>query len=797
MGNWKKCWMNFNKKNAIPNRSIPGRLRLFAILLTSYLIPQSFSNACVPFDRSFQGYTFINMDILRQQEREMLAPLFMRFDKLYQNYFETVAKANQNDNLAEWYERFCEDVKKEDLEFIIYKAPPGELQLLLTATRSKSLPVPVNLRDNTFAQFLHEKKCAETIEYLMFAKQCEPHVTANDQWKAPKRDKEAMQRLIAEGARQFKHTKSDYIRLRYAYQIIRLAHYAGQYEQVLELYDDLLPKVDKLRSKWEQSIIPWWIEGHRAGALRKLGRNVEASYLYVQIFQHCPGRRASAYQSFYVKNDEEWNGVLRLCQSDAGRATLFAMRAANSESKALEEMEKIYEIDPTNEYLEPLLVQEIRKMERNLLGLEFNDRKDENKRYHKIPKPYAGRYVIDLQKFARKCRQEGKVARPQLWMLAEGYLEFLAGDFYAAEKTFREAAREVDDKILKEQLQVFQTALKIAAFDKPSQETEEFAYQLITNDELYKKYKSFPDFLKDKMAWLYQEYKQSGKAFLSHHPLKDLKPNPQAAMLDDLIAVALKPDQTKFERMMIENHPAADLLDIKTALLMSEGQLEAALETFKRIPANLWDNYGQFNPFRETFRDCVNCYQKTDTIGLSAYFNKGELLTELLDLEYKAKGGLDGAAVHYYKLGLASYNMSYFGDGWKAMDYFRSGSTWTKLHQAKTTEGNGRVYEHWQYPFGNRENTDLSRALYFFEKARLLATTPELGARAAYQAARCEQKIFFQTPAYKPEPCCNRIPRLPEEYLVNFSRLKELYPETDFYKMIVKECKYLEVYVSK
>ncbi len=789
--------MNFTEKSLAPKTATAKKLRLFIILLTSYLIPQSLSTACIPFDRSFHGYTFVNMNILRQQEREMLAPLFLRFDKLYQNYFETVEKANQNDNLAEWYERFCTDVKKEDLEFIIYKAPAEELQLLLTATRSKSLPVPVNLRDNTFAQFVHEKKCEETIEYLLFAKQCEPHVTANDQWQAPKRDKETMQSLIAEGKRQFKHTKSDYMRLRYAYQIIRLAHYAGQYEQVLELYDDLLPKVDKMRSKWAQSIIPWWIEGHKAGALRKLGRNVEASYLYVQIFRNCPGRRASAYQSFYVKTDEEWAEVIRLCQSDAERATLFAMRAANSESRALEEMEKIYEIDPQNEYLEPLLVQEIRKMERNLLGLEFNDRKDENKRFHKIPKPYAGRYVIDLQKFARKCRQEGQVARPQLWLIAEGYLEFLAGDFYAAEKTFREATRQVDDKILKEQLTVFQTALKIAAFDKPSQEAEKFAYQLIKNDKLYRQYKSFPDFLQDKMAWLYQEYKQGGKAFLSHHPLKDLKPNPQEAMLNDLIAVALKPDRTEFERMMLEGISASDLFDIKATLLMSKGEMEAALETYKRIPANIWDNYGQYNPFRETFRDCVNCYQRTDTLGLSSYFNKGELLTELLDLEYKAKGDLDAAAVHYYKLGLAYYNMSYFGFGWKAMDYFRSGSTWSKLHQPKGGEGNGRVYEHWQTPFGNRENTDLSRALYFFEKARLLATTPELGAKAAYQAARCEQKIFFQTPAYKPEPCCNRIPRLPEEYLVNFSRLKELYSETDFYKMIVKECKYLSVYVSK
>jgi hypothetical protein len=761
------------------------------------IFPMKLSPACPPTSKSFHGYSFVNLDILRQQERDALAPLFMRFDRLYGDYFETVRKANQDENLAEWYERYCEEVKKEDLAYIIYQAPVEELNLLLTNARSKSLQIPSNLRDNTFAQFVFEKKCTENIEYLIYAKQCEPHVVTTDQWQTPKRDTVAMQQLINEGKRQFRRMHSDYMRLRYAYQIIRLAHYAGEYEQTLELYDDLIPKVDKLKSRWTESVVPWWILGHKAGALRKLGDNVQASYLYAQIFQHCPGRRASAYQSFYIQSDEEWQACLRLCQSDAERATLFTIRASSAESKALEDMERIYEIDPHNESLEALLVQEIRKMERNLLGLEFNSNKAENKRYYKVPKAYAGKYVIDLQKFARRGRQEGSVARPELWRIAEGYLEFLAGDFYAAEKTFREAGRETEDKLLKEQLEVFQLALKIASFEKPTPEVEALAYDIIKDDKRYKTYKSFPDFLQDKMSWLYQEAQQSGKAFLCRRPLADMKSNPQLDMLNDMIATALKANQTPFERLLMESNPANTLLDMKASLFMSTGQMEAAFEAYKRIPAANWDDFGQYNPFRETFRDCISCYQRSDTLGLAGYFNKGDLLTELLDLEYKSKGDLEGAALHYYRLGLAYYNMSYFGYAWKTMDYFRSGSTWSYLHKPRQTEGDSRVYDYWLYPYGNRENTGLSRALYFFEKARLLATNQELAAKAAFQAARCEQKIYFQTQEYKPEPCCNRIPRLPEEYLVNFSRLKEQYRQTEFYKQAVAECKYFAVYAAK
>lgn len=755
------------------------------------------ANVCLPNDRTFHGYSFVNMDILRQQEQVALAPLFMRFDKLYGNYFETVEKANQDDNLTEWSLRFCGDVTKEDLAYVIYKAAGSELDLLLTATKSKSLQVPVNLQGNTFAEFVFEKKCTETLEYLLFAKQCEPHVVANDRWQAPPRDREAMQSLIAEGQRQFKRTKSAYIRLRYGYQVIRLAHYAGQYEQVLSLYDDLLPKIDKKMARWSESIIPWWIEGHRAGALLKLGDNVQASYLYTLIFQHCPGRRASAYQSFLIKTDEEWAACLRLCQSDEERATLYAIRAAGAESKALEEMQQIYDINPKNELLEGLLVQEMRKMERNLLGLEFNDEKERNKRLYKIPKPYAGKYVIDLQHFVRKCRQEGRVQRSELWFLAEGYLEFLAGDFYAAQQTFEAVEPKLTNKALQEQLAIFQLALKIASFEKPDAETEQFAYNLITDDKRYRQYKSLPDFLQDKMAWLYLQNRQPGKAFLSEHPLSDLLPNPQLDILDNLIATALNSEQSDLERMLLNGNPLHTLLDIKATLLMSKGQFEAAMETYKRMPTENWEDFGQYNPFRETFKDCISCYLKPDSAGLSSYYNKGELITQLLDLDYKSKGDLEGAAKHYYQLGMASYNMSYYGFAWKTMDYFRSGSTWSKLHKAKAEEGDSRVYDYWKYPFGNRENTGLGRALFYFEQARTLATTPELAAKAAFQAARCEQKIYFQSVQFKPEPCCNRIPRLPEDYQRNFAILEQQYSNTAFYQQIIKECKYFAVYAAK
>ena len=777
------CWPSLNK------------LMVHFLLFIILLIPLEISRACGPyFDAGFHGYTFVNENIIDQSNRLALAPLLHGFDNIYRNYFAQKDSLNRNENIAEWQDRYCGLVTKKDLEYIVYKASINDLNLLKSNTKSNSLPVPNRLLGNSFAHYVHENKCTENIDYLIFAKKCEPHVVSIDGWQKPKKNKEAMQDLIAEGVRlsKPKNTKSHYMRLRYAYQVIRLAHYAGLYEKALELYEELMPKIDRQESGFEESIIPWWIEGHRAGALMRLGRRVEASYLYAQIFRHSPSRRMSAYQSFSLRSNEEWEECLRMCHSDAERAMLYVIRASNPKSRAVEEMEAVYRLDPINPHLEVLLVQEVKKLERNLLGLEFNSKRKQNKRYHGLPQSDAGDYVISLQSFVRKCREEEKVERPGLWKIAEGYLEFLAGDFYAAEKTFGEAAHAVDDEALKEQLDAFRLAMFIARFNKPSAAIEQTAYDIIRDNELYASYTSFPEFLRDKMRWLYEQNGQEAKAFLCYKTLDDLKPNPLPEMVDELLAILQKEDQTEFERLLIEPFSISDLLDMKAVNLMSRGQMEAALEIYKRIPATKWDDYGRYYPFKDNYQDTVSMSTEPDTSSVNTYLNRGELIQALLDLEFKAKGEVEMAARHYYQLGLAYYNISYFGYDWKAMDYFRSTATWQQLHQGKRG-----IYDYWKYPLGNRENTDVSRAFYFFEKARLLAKTKELKARAAFQAARCEQKMFFVSEQYKPEPCCNNIPRINEEYLTNFKKLKEEFSDTEFYEWIIDECKYFEVYATK
>lgn len=758
------------------------RLPIFCISFIFLLIPNPISKACGPSDYGFYGYSFINPKIVNTEAN--FAPFLLGFEQVYKDHFDQANMIQLKGNIAEWNSIFCNLFKPEDIRAIVYSSSLDEISILRTIIASKDMKLPGRLSKNMFVRHLRSHKCLETIDYLIFAKRCEPHVTATSGWETPRRNKEAMEKLIDEGRKVFKKTKSNYIKLRYAYQMIRLAHYAGNYQEVLKLYNFLLPKTDKV-----DSIINYWILGHKAGALYKLGERIEAAYLYTKIFQNCPTKRASAYQSFSVKTDEEWFELLLKCEDDDERATLYAIRAHANESKAVEEMKKIYALNPDNENLELLLVREIKKLEKDLLGLDFNSRKQKNKIRHKIPRKEAGDYLINLQKFIQKIIEEQKLKNINLWRVADGYLEMLAGDYYAARKTFNKIEHLVKDKELQEQLSAFQLALKITSYSKIDEEQEEEIADIVRKNALYKKYKDFPDFLYDKLAKSYVSDGSPGKAFRTRYDIKDLSINPQEEIIEDLLKICQKENPTKFETALVTKKDGTtienDLLDMKGTRLFTEFQLEAALEVLKKIPREERDKY-QIHPFADRIHDCVSCeVDEPDSLGL----NKVEFLERILELEYKGRADLEKGAFYFYQLGNAFYNISYFGNSWQALDYYRSGGN----HYFEKDN----IYPLFGSPYGNIEQVDLSKALYYYEKARLLSKNPELAARASFMAAKCEQKMYFTSEDCKYNRYKNLIPDLPKKYQKHFLILKNEYEDTEIYEEIIEECKYFRVFANK
>ena len=761
---------NFNK--SFQHLSIKITIGLMLIGLIGFVFyPHREVAGCGPI-AEFDGYSFLKPELI--DVKQGFAPFFLSIDQISDFYIgqETITR---RDNLQEWQERYCNQAEIVDLEQMIYFASIRDLNNLRTSVLSKSVPLNATLNGNSFARYLKRFGCAETVDYIIFARYCEPYVVGLEPWEEDERDVGMMEDLIAQGIASFEETESHYIRLRFAYQIIRLAHYAKLYERVLELYDYLMPKIDN-----DPSIVEYWIEGHRAGAMMELGQNVEASYIFSQIFDKCPSKREQAFRSFNINTEEEWRACLNLCLSDHERANLYAIRANSSHSNVVEEMKNIYRYEPENKNLEILLFKELKKLEKDLLGLPFNDSRKKNKDIFDIPRDNAGDLVLSLKEFVQQVLVDRSIQKLDLWKIAEGYLELLAGNYYYAARTLKAAREQVQDDSLRKHLATFEMALEISALNKIDDPTEQKVADF-TFTETFRAHEDFPEFLRDKLSSLYADQNHPGKSFMINHELSEMKTNPSMPMIDDLLAVSEKPRPNALERMLIRGQTDTttirdDLLDMKASLYLNYFQVEAAYNTFAKIDPGNWDMYGLFYPYIERIHDCVHC-PFPDSIQL---INKGQLLKELTDLDFLARAEPENAARYYFKLGLAYYNMTYFSYSWEVMDYFRSGSSLSRTIRSRNP---GDVVYSAYYPLNNKENFDCSRALLYFERAIAYAKDPELAARATYMAAKCERNGHY---AYGRE----------RTYFY-FDKLQSNYRGTQFYEKAIRECKYFAAYVSR
>ncbi|MEM9990853.1 MAG: hypothetical protein AAF738_03760 [Bacteroidota bacterium] len=772
----------------------------FSLVVTLILLPNQISKGCGPLLDVNYSYTFIGDDLLAKAAQS--APFLLDIGQVDFNFEERVyqfygneAERQQRSNLEIWQQAVCAYAELEDIRKVVYEADVFMLQDALSVLQGVSMNLDGRLKGNSFLDYLLDNKCSETLEYLVFAKKCEPYVIAStDAWEERPNQNVPMEALAKQGLKHFRRTQSQFLKLRYAYQLIRLAHYRGDYQETLRLFDDLLPKID-----YEQKLIYYWILGHKAGALMRIGRHVEASYLYGVIFKNCPTRRVSAFRSFYVRNDEDWQNCLIRCKDDDERAALYAIRACQGDAYATYEMERIYRLNPESPFLELLLVREMRKLEEDLLGQPGDGGvySKKNRKYHKKIRDEHGQYVIDLQRFARLCREERKVKNPSLWYIAEGYLEFLAGDYYKAEKTFLDASRKVKNEALREQLEAFSRVLFVAIQEEIDSDLEADFYEITRDRVFYAAYPDFEDYFMDKIAELYEDANRLGLSFQAHYKLRDLRYHPDLEIIEDLIrTLKNKDERTRFERELamgeLGNDALKELVNLKATYWMSRGRLRRAMEAFRLINRADWDEFGQFTPFVEHLNDCIHCYEDEFlVIDTLQTFNKGEIVEQILQADSEARLGDELAAKKFYNIGLGLYNMSYFGHAWAAMDFYRSGNS-LRSYIAHRKSG---VLPLVNTPAGNRENFDVEQAKSYFIEARYMALEQddrELAARATFMAAKCDQKSFYLTEYWKPYGRNPIVPPYP--YDENYRILKEDYKDTDFYLQAIQECKYFRWY---
>lgn len=726
------------------------------------------------------GYSLLHPTLLEN------APIMPPFIFNFRDYY-LYDKTRQDDqvliedrNIKEWKVYFGNVPMTVDIKEVIYKYAGYDLQKIQTQKDNPNGQLPARLMNNTLVQQLITSDFPDFLPYLLFAKSCEPFATWRDPWQHNPVDSSRVKELYERGVELYKNTTSDFIRLRCGYQLVRLAHYFQL--NPLTAYDQFVQPLDS-----REDLLKYWALEQKAGYLTKseqFAERVEGNYLLTKVLEYCPERSHKIYRSFSITDETEWNACLQRCETAAERARLHYLRGLEMRSIALEEIETMYQLAPQIPEIEILMLREMQKLESRFLGKDFNQMEYFDEIHADIIPTYlAEEYLSAVQQFVRQVVREQKVERMYFWQVMNGYLEYLTGNHSAADQLLEMAKNALPQHTKwEEQIEILQFAVRLNTIDQITDREEKIIGDELMQNSLWEDYfdpeakrwryeYNNHDFITEKLAYLYWNKGEFGKAHLCRYSIHQLKYCNDATIARAILDFFDKSDKNKFEQFLLEKELIKDremILEILGTALLAEHKIVAAQEVLTKVcnsPIDIVDPFSGYLHLQKTMR------KKT-------IWTKYEIAETLEQLENYLQNNTNNIATTHLKLAHYHYNVSYYGHAWQAIDFYKS---YSSIFGEKEKYRDG-FYKKPMFRFGrgNYDFLDLTRAKYHYLQVITNTKDRALQAQAYYGLEACDRAEMEK----KAEIDRRKDPELLRYYFAELA----CYDDTDFYKDIVVEC---------
>lgn len=675
-------------------------------------------------------------------------------------------------NIEDWLAYLNGKPKATDISEVVYKLSADDMQKVRASISTGKLPE--NWQKNTLLKYWQTNKDLEAIDYLIYAKNCEAQAGVFDDWSEAKRDLSKTKQLAEAGKKAYtEKAPNDFLKTRYAYQAVRMAHYSEQFQKGIDLYNEL---AKPLEAKSKSPILHWAL-AHKAGCLKRVGKDGEANYLFAQIFDKCPSKRVSSALSWSVETEQQWQSAISACQKPEETAPLYFLRALDTQADGVAEMKNIYEKVPNYDKLPVMLMREINQLENKLMNVNLNENLFFLGKSTSSSPEAAAKQLHKLKEFVSKCVAESKVDKKEVFMMASGYLDFMAGNGAQGLKKMDDLAKQTKDPIYQKQIEVCKLAIQLSSLTKIDETVENDLFNTVQNTDN----QTLKTFMWHVFEKLYEKQGEAGKAQLCYKG--GLQYTPNLAVLDQLITVADKKKKTALETYILKQangtNPKAHFQEIKATYLLYQDKIAEAIAVFEQVPAEMIGKI-QENPLAYAIQ---NYETYPDNIDKNKY-DKLKLAYKMQNLKKMIETPSGDQAMQYFQLGCIYYNITYFGNSWQAVDYFRSTTDLANLHQS-----NQSTYA----------NFDCEKAKYYFDRAMNVALkdqNKELGAKAAYLAAKCEQNKFYTSSKNK-DVWGYIEPSYAPEHRRYFATLKKEFANTKYYKEILAECSYFNTFLKK
>jgi hypothetical protein len=603
-----------------------------------------------------------------------------------------------------------------------------------------------------------------------------------------------MQELVHEGIKLYNAATNDDIRLRYAYQTMRMAFYSREYPQTLMLFNTLI-------TSRPDNFIYYRCLSLKAGALYKTGRNSEAAYLYSLAFDKSDEIKKSTYTSFRWAVNGRIDTVLGLCKNDHERAVLYIMQGLyNYEDKPefmFNALKKAYDLDPKVRGLDIVMTRCINRLEKDVIpGIASGKNSNES-------------LSSKLDAFARRAAADGRIDEKAYWRLCSAYICLLENDMKGC-KQFLDIAAAGKMTPPQRDVHFIISTLYIARKDgRITEQTEnELLPSLKTLQQRSAKEKRYSSLLSDIMVMVLKDcYLQQGdsvKAIYCYSKSYDVTgvnkyaggkedfANEAGVMLERMSperikvveAFITKTDKTPFEQWLTDHtrYTADALYELEGTKYIRTYNFADAIPLLKKVSARELDK----TPLPDVLVSHIKDSQEWNASDKTATYNKLTFAQKMYELQQAlAKNPADARAAYQYANGL--YSMSYYGKGHHAFDYYRTGTS---------------EYAYFDY-MSRKALTDFELSYYnvrlpekYYMQAFDHYTDPEMKARCLYMAAKCRQKNCpprQDQEYYAPDQGTYYLYSIQSPY---FTRLKKEYGNTAFYSNAVNTCSYLKDFAS-
>lgn len=737
--------------------------------------------------------------------------------------FDANEPADATDLLAKEWADYCgAPVTPADAKVFVNKFTRKDINSLYINIENKQPgAIPDSVTRNRMAKYFIKSRNLEGLGYILYAKQVEPYVLGySDSWENADRDSAKMAKLIKNGLQLLGASKDDFFKLKYSYQLVRLAHYSGRYNDAIQFYDEFIPKNNTI------SVLQPLSLALKGGALFKTGNTKEAAYLFSRAFSSSTAKRVSNYLGFKwsINSKTERKDYLAFCKTDEEKADMLSLFAMGSIDNELATMKEIYQLDPGCEQLEVLAVREINKIEENYFSPTLQKVKGGSSFYFFWEKnttdslvTEAGKEARELIAFLSEAGNNKTIKNRALFETGAAYTAYMIKDYTVAKKHLEAAAKMNLSQKVKDQWALTNILVSINENESMGSAFEEqLLPSLLWLDgkvkeemtisagfyEIGQWKKIYRDLLSEILAKRYHQageyHKEAfciGAADLIKYPLADysyykgvdfMRNNLESKDVEKLYVLLNNKQRNNFEEFLIKNNSINQSLVAEFAgtAYLREYNYSKAIQWFKKAPDKQFLIIKK-NPFIDLK------YDREEQLPVESKFrtNKLAFAETMLQLLQQAAADTINAGKYYYKIALGMYNMTYYGHTWELVQYSRSGS------DGYAIPTNATAFQ--------KEYYGCFSALAYFEKAMTASVDKNFKAKCLFMMARCSQKQV-------PRPNYNDFsynwdqleaaqniywPRFKKNRY--FPQLVKEYGNTPFYKEAYNSCSFLRDFVRK